>query len=30
MSVGAAIAVIALWAIVPLVAGAWRTQTRDA
>ena len=29
-SLGAAIVVIALWAIVPLAAGAWRTQTRDA
>jgi hypothetical protein len=30
MSLGAAIAVIVLWAAVPLAAGAWRTQTRDA
>jgi ABC-type transport system involved in multi-copper enzyme maturation permease subunit len=30
MSLGAAIVVIAAWAIVPLAAGAWRTQTRDA
>jgi hypothetical protein len=30
MSLGAAIVVIVLWAVVPLAAGAWRTQTRDA
>jgi hypothetical protein len=30
MSLGAAIVVIAAWAIVPLAAGAWRTGTRDA
>jgi ABC-type transport system involved in multi-copper enzyme maturation permease subunit len=30
MSLGAAIVVIAAWAIVSLAAGAWRTQTRDA
>jgi hypothetical protein len=30
MSLSAAIAVIAAWAIVPLAAGAWRTSTRDA
>jgi hypothetical protein len=30
MSLSAAIAVIALWAIVPLAAGGWRTLTRDA
>jgi hypothetical protein len=30
MSLSAAIAVIAVWAIVPLAAGAWRTSTRDA
>jgi hypothetical protein len=30
MSLGAAILVIAAWALVPLAAGAWRTQTRDA
>jgi ABC-type transport system involved in multi-copper enzyme maturation permease subunit len=30
MSLGATIIVIAVWAIVPLAAGAWRTSTRDA
>jgi hypothetical protein len=30
MSLSAAMAVIAVWAIVPLAAGAWRTSTRDA
>jgi hypothetical protein len=30
MSIAVAIAVIAAWAVVPLVAGAWRTCTRDA
>jgi hypothetical protein len=30
MSVGAAALVIALWTIVPLALGAWRTCTRDA
>jgi hypothetical protein len=30
MSLGAVIVVIVLWAAVPLAAGAWRTQTRDA
>src|SRR5204863_1686878 len=30
MSLGATIIVIAVWAIVPLAAGAWRTTTRDA
>jgi ABC-type transport system involved in multi-copper enzyme maturation permease subunit len=29
MSLAAAIAVLALWAVVPLAAGAWRTATRD-
>jgi ABC-type transport system involved in multi-copper enzyme maturation permease subunit len=30
MSVGAAALVVALWALVPLAVGAWRTATRDA
>jgi hypothetical protein len=30
MSAGAAIAVVAVWGIVPLVVGAWRTVRRDA
>ena len=30
MSIAVAVAVIAAWAVVPLVAGAWRTCTRDA
>jgi len=30
MSAGAAATVVALWAIVPLAVGAWRTATRDA
>jgi ABC-type transport system involved in multi-copper enzyme maturation permease subunit len=30
MSVAAAVVVIALWAVVPLAAGWWRTNTRDA
>jgi hypothetical protein len=30
MSIAVALAVIAAWAVVPLVAGAWRTCTRDA
>ncbi len=30
MSTGAAVAVIAGWAVVPTVVGAWRTRTRDA
>jgi hypothetical protein len=30
MSLGATIIVIAVWAIVPLATGAWRTSTRDA
>jgi ABC-2 family transporter protein len=30
MSLAAALAVIAAWTVVPLVAGAWRTYTRDA
>jgi hypothetical protein len=30
MSVTAAAAVIAAWAIIPLAVGAWRTSTRDA
>jgi hypothetical protein len=30
MSVGAAALVVALWALVPLAMGAWRTATRDA
>lgn len=30
MSVGAALAVVALWTVIPLLVGAWRTQTRDA
>jgi hypothetical protein len=30
ISLAAAIVVIVLWAVVPLAAGAWRTQTRDA
>ena len=30
MSVTTAVAVVTAWAIVPLAAGAWRTQKRDA
>jgi hypothetical protein len=30
MSLAAAVLVLALWGLVPLVAGAWRTRTRDA
>jgi hypothetical protein len=30
MSLGAALTVVALWTAVPLLAGAWRTRTRDA
>jgi hypothetical protein len=30
MSVGAAVTVVTLWALVPVVVGAWRTATRDA
>jgi ABC-type transport system involved in multi-copper enzyme maturation permease subunit len=30
MSVGAAAIVVAFWALVPLIVGAWRTATRDA
>jgi ABC-type transport system involved in multi-copper enzyme maturation permease subunit len=30
MSFGAAVTVVALWTIVPIVVGAWRTTTRDA
>ena len=30
MSAGAAVATLLVWAIVPLVLGAWRTVTRDA
>jgi hypothetical protein len=30
MSFGAAVTVVALWTIVPIVVGAWRTATRDA
>jgi hypothetical protein len=30
ISVGAAVAVLVAWSVVPLVAGAWRTVTRDA
>jgi hypothetical protein len=30
ISLGAAVLVLALWGLVPLVAGAWRTRTRDA
>jgi len=30
MSLTVAALVIAAWAVVPFVAGAWRTQTRDA
>jgi hypothetical protein len=29
-SVGVAVAVVAAWTLVPLVAGAWRTCKRDA
>jgi hypothetical protein len=30
MSVGAALLVVAAWTVIPLLVGAWRTQTRDA
>jgi ABC-type transport system involved in multi-copper enzyme maturation permease subunit len=30
MSLGAALTVVAAWTLVPLLAGAWRTRTRDA
>jgi ABC-type transport system involved in multi-copper enzyme maturation permease subunit len=30
MSLGAAVAVLSLWVVVPLAVGAWRTATRDA
>jgi hypothetical protein len=30
MSLGAAVVVLVAWMAVPLAAGAWRTQTRDA
>jgi hypothetical protein len=30
MSIATAVAVIVGWAIIPVVAGAWRTEVRDA
>jgi hypothetical protein len=30
MSLAAAIVVLALWTVIPLAVGAWRTATRDA